>query len=531
MEIGPLSLLPPLITLILGMTTRRISYSLLGGIFSAGIVANDFAPISGILEGLKRLFYQTDLPALVEGKPISSLWNALVCFFLFCLGVLVEAIRASGGTRAYGRFIRKFLRSARSAESASLLMSKFLFIDDYLSSLTVGSVMHPITDQYRIPRVKLAFLVDAMAAPLAILCPFSSWVAMIMGHFRDNGIAEEGGVINASPFQVYLLVIPFIFYSFALVGSVWFIVWRRISYGRMAEFEKTANPMPYREESNTSMFDFFVPVALLVGSILIGMIYSGNAAIFGGDRSIVASMQNSSASVALAFGGAVALVLSLLFLGIRKKISLKALPRLLLKGCRLMAPAVGILLMAWTLGDMLRADLHSGDYLASLLKSDLSPTFVPFFLFLFSTLIAFATGSSWGTAAIVVPIAIPLIIALSGLPTPVTLDQIPLLIPTLGAVFSGCVAGDHISPISDTTMMSATSTECPHIDHVRTQFPYSTPVIIGVAASYLIWGLFPTQGSFWHCFLAQSSSVLIAIGGLSIRHRMHKRLRTKLRVS
>ena len=222
------------------------------------------------------------------------------------------------------------------------------------------------------------------------------------------------------------------------------------------------------------------------------------------------------------------LFFSLLFLTIRGRIKLLKLPALLFKGCRLMSPAVGILLLAWTLGDMLRTDLHSGDYLASLLKSDLSPTFVPFFLFLFSTLIAFATGSSWGTAAIVVPIAIPLIIALSGLPTPLTLDVIPLLDPTLGAVFSGCVAGDHISPISDTTMMSATQHRVPPHRPCANRFPCSTPVIIGVAASYLIWGLFPTQGSFWHCFLAQSSSVLIAIGGLSLRHRIARKLRTNL---
>lgn len=521
MEIGALSLLPPLVTLALGMATRRISLSLFGGIFVAAFFATDFSVFQGFIEGCKRLLEVTEIPSLLKGNPILSHWNSLICFFLFCLGILVTAIRQSGGSRAYGRFVKRFLRSGRSAEGASLLMSKCLFIDDYLSSLTVGSVMRPITDQYRIPRVKLAFLVDAMAAPLAILCPFSSWVAMIMGHFRDNGIAETGGVIAASPFQVYLLVIPFIFYSFTLIAAVWFIVWKKISYGAMSQFEGDPPKAPKVEkiDERSSMCDFFVPIFFLVSSIVLGMMFSGGVWIFGGERSIGSSLQNSSAATALAFGGMFALVFSFAFLVMRGKLLLKELPSLCWEGIRLMAPAVGILLLAWTLGDLLRADLKTGEYLASLLKTDLTPTLLPFLLFAFSTLIAFATGSSWGTAAIVIPIAIPLIIALSGLPTPLTPEQLPLLVPTLGAVFSGCVAGDHISPISDTTMMSSTSTECSHIDHVRTQLHYSLPVIIGVGASYLLWGLIPMQGSSFQYAVAQLSSIVISIGGISICQR------------
>ncbi len=503
-----LSLLPPIIVLILGYATRNIWLSLLVGIATGAFIATNGSPLETVQLIGTRVWDNLDLTTFFSPTHFWESWNSFICIFLIVLGIFVTLIRHSGGAYAYGRTAGKYIHDAKGAETSSLMLSLMLFMDDYFSSLTVGSVMHPLTDERKVPRVKLAFLVDSMAAPLAILCPFSSWVAAIIGFLRENGVSAEAQantLILSSPLSVYLNMIPYILYSFIMVLSSFYIVRRRISFGLMQEQEliakKTGNLFgkaspsqkkfrdPHdKNKDKASLLDFAIPITILLGSVILGLLYSGEANIFCGSRSCLEALQHSSAATALFTGGLLALFLTTCFYLWRGKVELRELPELFLEGTKLMLPAIIILLLAWSLGDILRNDLHSGDYLAHHMLRSVPEFLLPLLFFTAASLIAISIGTSWGTAAILFPIAIPMTVSLTEQVTPVTLDSIPLFFPILGAVLSGCVAGDHISPISDTTVMSATSTGADHIDHVRTQMTYAVPVIFATGFTFLLLG-------------------------------------------
>ena len=500
-----LSLLPPLLVLVLGYLTRRVILALLCGIFLAAFIASEFSIFNTVKITYSTLWNNFEFNNFFSLNHFWDTYNLFICIFLLILGIFVVLLQQSGGAYAYQNYIKTYVRNKTQAETSSLILSMALFIDDYFSSLTVGSVMYPLTDTYKIPRAKLAFLVDSMAAPLAILCPFSSWVAAILGFLRENGVANQNldnTLIHASPLSTYFLIIPFILYSFILISGVWFIVIKRISFGLMHTHEQIAlttnnlfggqnNPdksslSPEHNPQHTTLTDFLVPVMILLISVLAGMLYSGKWSFLGGTHTALQALQNSSAAVALFIGGTSSLAICITFFIVRQRISLSALPSIFWQGICLMIPAVIILMLAWSLGDILRNNLHTGEYIASLMLESVSLTFLPTILFFASTLIAFAIGSSWGTAAMIFPIAMPLVFSLSKLTAPVSLEQIPMLFPALGAVLSGCVAGDHISPISDTTIMSATSARSPHMDHVQTQLPLSIPMIIMTGIAFLV---------------------------------------------
>ncbi len=543
MELSYYSLIPPILVLILGYLTHNIWLSLLVGIFSASAIATHLSPIGTFTMAGLKIWDNLEFNKLFVPAHFWECWNAFICVFLFVLGIIVTLLRHSGGAYAYARMIKRYLKNKKSAETSSLMLSLLLFMDDYFSSLTVGSVMRPITDLYKIPRAKLAFLVDSMAAPLAILCPFSSWVAAIIGFLRDNGVSTANNsdtLILASPLTTYLHMIPFVFYSFIIVASSLFIVRKRISFGLMGKHELIAEstgnlyggridvkPPSYdpheKNKDSASVFDFLVPIFTLLLSVIGGLLYSGDAAIFCGTRSCIDAFQNSSAAIALFTGGLVALVLCTLFYLIRGKISFGEILPLYKEGILLMAPAILILILAWTLGDLLRHNLMTGQYLASIMIGSVSKSMFPLIFFIISGLIGFSIGTSWGTAAIMFPIAIPLIISFLNLETPATISQIPILFPVLGAVLSGCVAGDHISPISDTTVMSATSSGSHHMDHVRTQFTYAIPLIFSTAIAFLIAGLLNSYSLWTVYFGSITAGILSSFIILSILNRVGKK--------
>ena len=533
-----LSLTAPAVVLLMGFYTRKVLLSLLTGIALAALIASDFQLLDGAALMVQLLWDSSGLNMLLHPTTFLDSWNAFICLFLLILGITINLIHRSGGALAYEGFIRSKFKDRKKVEASSLLMSKCLCIDDYFSSLTVGSVMRSITDSYRIPRAKLAFLVDAMSAPLAILCPVSSWVAAIVGYLKDNGIHASPGTdtkILASPFLTYLNMIPFIFYSFTIIFSVWFIVLRRISFGLMGRHEafaiKTGNVFngkhgsvrPERgrpEGQHTSMIDFFVPVSSLILSVLIGILWSGSwQALPGGTRSFVDAMREASAAQGLLFGGLTSLILTLIFYLHRKKIALSELPAACSEGFRMMAPSCLILIFAWTLGGLLRDQLHTGHYIARILTGRLPIELVPAMAFASSAAISFAIGSSWGTASIMLPIGIQLVLTMAGAPIPTGIDQVPLLLPTLGAVLSGCVAGDHISPISDTTIMSSTSTAMEHIDHVETQMSYAIPIITITGISFLVLGYTHELGSQPSLICGMSSSIIMTLVIFSTLHK------------
>lgn len=536
-NVAYLSLIPPLIVLALGFATRRIILALVCGIISAGLIAANCE-----LYNTATIVYNNIWFNLSQKQD-----NIFICIFLLMLGIIVTLMRNSGGVYAYGNFVKKFLEDKRSTESASILLSLCLIIDDYLSCLTVGVVMRPLTDLYKIARVKLAFLVDTLAAPLAIICPFSSWVAATLGFLRASGVsttASSNTLILASPLSIYGQILPFMFYSLLVLVATIFIVRRSISFGTMGRFETTAqqtgdvlvgHPTDPAEKhyfdienfnsTNTHIVDFLAPLAILLVAVISGMLFSGDYYLFDGNNGLVNALQNAIAATGLFVGGGVALSCITMFLLIRKKLFLNKLTSLYIAGIKLMLPAIIILLLAWTLGDMLQRELGTGVYLAELLSNSINIIYLPVLLFILATTMAFAIGSSWGTAAMLFPIIIPMVLKFYGLENNANLEQLPIMLPVLGAVLSGAVAGDHLSPISDTTVMASTSTGTPQMDHVRTQLSYGIPFVLATCVSFLLIGLLLEHLGVWISIaIAVTIPLTVLLGAFmccSIKKRPH----------
>jgi Na+/H+ antiporter NhaC len=545
MEHSFLVLLPPLVVLIVGCVSRKVLLSLFCGIITAGFIASDFHPINTAFYIGENLWKNFELYNLVSFNSFFECKNLFICIFLFELGAIIAMVGYSGGAYAYGNFMQKRLTNKTSTQTASLILSLFLFVDDYFSSLTAGNVMTPLTDRYKIPRAKLAFLVDSMAAPLAILCPFSSWFAAIIGFLSDNGISSEissATLILASPFSIYLYSVPFIIYSFLIILGSFYIIRRKISFGLMKKHEEIAEQtgnlfggnldyqkkmaedksVPTEIVKNASLYDFFIPISVFVISIVAGMVLSGGYHPFRESVSFFEAMQNSSVAFALFIGGSLSFFIITSYFIMRRKISLRSFKSLVFKSSKMMFQTMMILMLAWTLGDVLRTDLPIGKYIADLVAGTVQVTLLPMLFFLFSLLIAFATGTSWGTAAVMLPIAIPTTIGLLGVSTPASVEQVSLLFPVIGAVLSGCVAGDHISPISDTTIMSSSSTKMPHIDHVQTQMGYALPLIATTAIGFLVLGITIPYGYLFSISIAGLISVALAFLVLEQFNRFSK---------
>ncbi len=541
-----LVLLPPVVVLVLGFTTRRVAESLLVGIGCAAMIATDFAPLDALKQAGFYLFENTELAKLTSFAAFSTSWNLFICLFLFMLGILVVLIAHTGGAHAYVNLVGTKIKSARSAEASSLVLSSMLFVDDYFNSLTVGSVMQPLTDRFKIPRAKLAFLVDSMASPLAMLIPLSSWVAAIVGFLREAGVDTVKGpgvLILDNPFSVYFRTLPYLFYSYIAVIGAWYIVLRRISFGPMHTHEHIAQTTGNlfggktkkatgvrtahkRNRDRSSLSDFLFPIGALFASIIGGLLYTGGHTLFGGTHSIAEALQHANAASALFWGGIVTLTASFLFFAGRKKVAGKEIGGLVVDGVRLMAPSIIVLLLAWTLGDILKKDLFAGEYLAKHLVGTIDVQFLPLMFFIASAIISFSIGSSWGTMAILFPMAIPMALSFAHLIPPVAAAEVNTLFPMLGAILSGAVMGDHISPISDTTVMSSTSTGCHHIDHVETQLIYSIPMLASTAIAFILAGVLQFSPVAWSIFLPLGVGILLTCGSLQLLDFLSRRRRS-----
>ncbi len=537
------SLIPPLLVFLLGFATKKIRSSLFIGVLAAAFIATNFNFMDALAIVGNRLWDNTGLWALssVETFPLAK--NFFIVAFVLFLGILIEMIRQSNAVSAFVAFAKNSIRDKKAAETASLILSHCLSIDDYLSSLTVGSVMRPITDKFRIPRVKLAFLTDSMAAPLAMLTPVSSWAAAIIGFLTENGVAmvhQDGVLLLANPYSVYLNILPYLFYSITLVLSVWMIVRWGITFGTMNAHEQIAEqtnnvcggkecPLKVQDEErgskgkSSTMLDFMMPIGSLLFATFFFLLYLGGYHLLGGENSLLDTVQISPISQVLFSAGFSSFALSAAYYIATRKFSLFELLKVCYNGIILMLPVSIILILAWTLGGLLREDLRTGEWLASLLADAVPITFLPLILFWNATLISLALGSSWATAAILFPIAIPMVMSLVNVEAPAQMEQLPILFPIFGAILSGAVCGDHISLISDTTIMATTSSACDYLDHVKTQWIYSIPIFLGSSVGYVACG-FLLDSSPW---ISLSVSLLLSIGisiaTLAILHLIKKR--------
>ena len=469
------SLLPPIIAIALALITKEVYSSLFIGILVGGLLYSNFA------------FETTVLHVFNDGivASVTDSYNMGILIFLVILGTMVCLMNKAGGSAAFGRWAEKNIKSRVGAQLASILLGCLIFIDDYFNCLTVGSVMRPITDKHNISRAKLAYIIDAAAAPICIIAPISSWAAAVAG------FAEDG-----QGFNLFLRAIPYNYYALLTIVMMVGLVVMKVDFGMMRTFERNAietgdlfsgsNPYASAEEDvpedKGRVLDLVLPVVMLIICCVIGMIYSGG--FFEGEDFITA-FSNSDASVGLMLGSAFALVFSFVYFLIRRSMSFKDMMSCIPDGFKAMVPAIMILTFAWSLKamtDSLGAKYFVRDFVRT--SATGIQLLLPVIVFVIGCLLAFATGTSWGTFGILIPIVQNVF----------SMDN-PMAIICISACMAGAVCGDHCSPISDTTIMASAGAQCDHVNHVSTQLPYAITCAAVSGVTYLIAGILVSAGA------------------------------------
>lgn len=463
------ALMPPLVAIVLALITKEVYSSLLVGILIGALFYSGFSP-----EG-------TLIHLMEEGivKVLSDPYNVGILIFLVILGTMVCLMNKAGGSAAFGRWAEKHIHTRIGAQLATVLLGVLIFIDDYFNCLTVGSVMRPVTDGHKISRSKLAYLIDATAAPVCIIAPISSWAAAVSGFVEG----EDG-------LTLFIRAIPYNFYALLTVVMMIGLSVLQVDFGPMAKHERNARrgdlfsaskadfvkPEPEKDNPKGRVCDLVVPIVILIFCCVIGMIYTGG---FFKGTDFVTAFSQSSADVGLALGSSVALVITIIFFLIRRVLSFEKCMSCLPEGFKAMVPAILILTLAWTLKamtDSLGADVFVAAVVDQYAKGFVS--FLPAIIFLVGCVLAFATGTSWGTFGILIPIVVNVF----------EHTNPELLVISISACMAGAVCGDHCSPISDTTIMASAGAQCDHVNHVSTQLPYALTVAVISFVTYIIAG-------------------------------------------
>lgn len=472
MHFGWLSIIPPIIAIVLALATKEVISSLLIGILAGALIFTHGNPM-GMIE----------TTFTVMGDRMAG--NVSILIFLGLLGALVVIVTKGGGSAAYGNWAVKKIKTRRGASLATGVLGCIIFIDDYFNCLTVGTVMKPVTDKHRISRAKLAYLLDATAAPVCIIAPVSSWGASVAGYIEEANIGNGMGTfIKAVPFNMYALL---------TIIMVVLVCTTKLQFGSMAKFEKNAiekgdlfsNDEAAKEETidaynkNGKVMDLIIPILSLIVFSVLAMVYTGGG--FSGEVGFLDSFGNCDSAFSLVLGSFGALVVTAVLYIPRKILSFKDFFDCIGEGVKSMVGADIILILAWTIGGICNSDyLGTGLYVGEIVSSGKFPVVIlPMLIFIVAGFLGFATGTSWGTMALLIPIA----------GTICTSPQTShLALPILGAILGGAVYGDHISPISDTTILSSTGAGCNHLDHVSTQLVYATVVAGCSAVGYLLMG-------------------------------------------
>ena len=490
-----LSLLPPVIAIALALITKEVYSSLFIGIVVGGLLYANFS-----FEGTVLHVFESGIVSV-----LSDSYNVGILVFLVILGAMVCLMNKAGGSAAFGRWAQGHIKSRVGAQLATIVLGCLIFIDDYFNCLTVGSVMRPVTDKYKVSRAKLAYIIDATAAPICIIAPISSWAAAVAG------FAEDGQGLN-----LFIRAIPFNFYAILTVVMMVGMVLMKTEFGLMGKFEENAvengdlfsgsNPYAMMDdevvEDKGRVMDLVVPIVVLVIFCVIGMIYSGG---FFSGASFVDAFSSSDASVGLMLGSAFALVVAFIYYLIRKSMSFRDMMNCIPEGFKAMVPAIMILTFAWSLKamtDSLGAKYFVRDFVRS--SADGMQMFLPAIVFVVGCLLAFATGTSWGTFGILIPIVQNVF----------PMDN-PLSIVCISACMAGAVCGDHCSPISDTTIMASAGAQCDHVNHVSTQLPYAITAAVVSCVSYIVAGFIP------NAFIALPIAIVLMIGTLLVIKTLH----------
>ena len=465
------SLIPPIIAIILALVTKEVYSSLFIGILTGSLLYSGFN-----FEGTMTHVFSDGIIA-----SLSDSWNVGILIFLVILGTIVQLMNRTGGSAAFGNWATRRIQTREGAQLATIGLGVLIFIDDYFNCLTVGSVMRPVTDKYKVSRAKLAYLIDATAAPVCIIAPISSWAAAVSGFVEgENGLA------------LFIKTIPYNYYALLTIAMMVMIVLMHVNYGPMAEHEYNATEKgdiyttpdrPYANAEDESqgrvgiVADMLVPIFSLIICCVIGMIYTGG---FFSGTNFIDAFAGSDASVGLVLGSFCALIITMVYYLIRNSLSFEEMMGCLPDGFKQMVPAILILTLAWTLNST-TASLGAKEFVAGIIANNAAgfANFLPAIIFLIAVGLSFATGTSWGTFGILIPIVVACF---------QTTDP-QLMIIAMSACMAGSVCGDHCSPISDTTIMSSAGAQCNHINHVSTQMPYALTCAAVSAVTYIIAGL------------------------------------------
>ena len=478
---------PAIVAIVLALLTKQVYVSLFVGILTGALMFAGGNP----LQALGTLY--TVMSEAVGG-------NAPIIVFLVVLGIFVVLMQKSGGSKAYGEWAEKKISSKSGALAATAGLGCLIFVDDYFNCLTVGSVMRPVTDKFKVSHSKLAWLIDSTAAPVCIIAPISSWAAAVSGQLEGNGLV------------VFMQTIPFNVYAILTIIMVFVFCFGTLDFGKMKKNELTAETtgdlnagetdLPTDEDNSIvanpvgKVRHLIVPVIILILCCVGGMIYSGyfynwDTGMYGTEiqsSNVIEAFSNCDAGTSLAIGSTIALILVSIYYMVEKVVSFKEITNSFTQGFKTMVPAILILTFAWTISSIMGA---KGGYLdaQAFVEANMSmipesiKAFYPAIFFILACAIAFSTGTSWGTFGVLVPIAVTI---LGGSGT--------LVFITVSATLGGAVFGDHVSPISDTTILASTGGNCNHIDHVKTQLPYAA-LIAGISfVSYVVAGLLASFG-------------------------------------
>ena len=473
------ALLPPVIAIGLALITKEVYTSLLAGIITGGLLYSNF----NLELMINTIFFQEDGGMVYK---LADAWNVGILVFLVMLGILVSMLNKAGGSAAFGKWASKHIKTRIGAQISVMILGVLIFVDDYFNCLTVGSVMRPVTDRHKVSRAKLSYIIDATAAPVCIIAPISSWAAAV-----TSSVPEDSGI---NGFAVFLQTIPYNLYAILTLVMVLLVTVLRVDFGPMKKHEMNAiagdlfttpgRPYEGNEEEvineKAHVLDLILPVAVLIASCIVTMVYTGG---FFEGASFVDAFAASDASVGLVVGGAVTLVFTFIYYMMRDVLSFEEFAKCIPEGFQSMIAPILILTMAWTLSGMTNL-LGAKYFVADLVANSASAMqgFLPMIIFLVAAFLAFATGTSWGTFSILIPIVIGVF------------PEGQMMVISIASCLAGAVCGDHCSPISDTTIMASAGGHCEHVNHVVTQLPYVLVVGSVCMVGYLLIGIFKAVG-------------------------------------
>ena len=493
------SLVPPVVAIVLALITKEVYSSLFVGILIGGAFWSGFKPEATIL----HVFQDGVVGVLTDP------YNMGILVFLVILGVMVCMMNKAGGSAAFGRWAKEHIKTRAGAQLATIALGVLIFIDDYFNCLTVGSVMRPVTDSHNVSRAKLAYLIDATAAPICIIAPISSWAAAVTGFVKG----EDG-------FSIFIRAIPYNYYAILTVIMMVTLVLAKEDYGPMKAHEKnaiegdlfTTGDRPFENTSENAIYnkgkviDLVFPILSLIVCCVIGMIYSGG---FFSGTGFVEAFSESDASVGLMLGSFFAMVITIVFYVVRKVLRFSDSMACIPEGFKAMVPAILILTFAWTLKAMTDS-LGAAPFVASVMNSAAGGlmNLLPAIIFLVGCFLAFATGTSWGTFGILIPIVVAVFQGTNE----------TMMIISISACMAGAVCGDHCSPISDTTIMASAGAQCNHVNHVSTQLPYAMTVAAVSCITYVIAGILQNAVICLVIGIALQIGVLLAIKAITKDH-------------